>query len=223
MAPHGRQPQYAVPCLSSSDRQISRSPFELQQVRGSVDGTEFSQPADLIGSEVADPPFFTTFPCPAGRRCRFSDAARFRYTTGKGSDLGGIARPVARSPVDGTRNIDAANPFFSITAELSPVQGVEVNKVGQRTGWTHTRIGSTCVAANVAATNITMLCQSRTVVGFVPGVSRPGDSGSPVFYWNGGSNVTLTGLLWGGNASFTSFVFSPMSGIERELGALRTF
>ncbi len=194
------------------------------RVRSAVDSTVYRQPVEQIGTEVADPPFFTGFPCPPGRRCRFSDAARVRYLTGPGSDLGGIARPVARAQVDGTRNIDSANPFFNITAELDPVQGVEVNKVGQRTGWTYAKIASTCAAANVAESNITLFCQSRTKkTGFVPGVSRPGDSGSPVFYWNGGSNVTLTGLLWGGNKSLTSFVFSPMSRIEQELGALRTF
>ena len=193
------------------------------RVRSAVDSTVYRQPVEQIGTEVADPTFFTTFPCPHGRRCRFSDAARVRYLTGPGSDLGGIARPAARALVDGTRIIDAANPFFNITAELLPVQGVDVNKVGQRTGWTHATIGSTCAAAKVAQSNITLLCQARTVAGFFPGVVRPGDSGSPVFYWNGGSNVTLTGLLWGATTSFTSFWFSSMSHIEQELGALRTF
>lgn len=83
--------------------------------------------------------------------------------------------------------------------------------------------GRSVLGAKVSGTNITLLCQSRTVVGIVPGLSRPGDSGSPVFYWGGGSNVTLTGILWGGNSSNTSFVFRPMPGIEGELGALRTF
>ncbi len=194
-------------------------------VRGGVEGTQFHQPApsNLIGTEAADPAFFTGFPCPVGRRCRFSDAARVRYAPGVSSDLGGIARTTSRSVADGPITINAANPFFNITAELSPVQGVQVNKVGRTTGWTYAKIGSTCMAANVTGTNITMLCQSRTSVGIVPGVSRGGDSGSPVFYWGGGSNVTLTGMLWGGNSSNTSFVFSPIAGIEQELGALRTF
>jgi hypothetical protein len=32
----------------------------------------------------------------------------------------------------------------------------------------------------------------------------------------------LLGNLWGGNSSGTLFVYSPMSGIEAELGALQT-
>ena len=48
-----------------------------------------------------------------------------------------------------------------------------------------------------------------------------GDSGSPVFAISSGTNVTLLGILWGGSGS--SFVFSPLSNIEGELGALTTF
>ena len=108
-------------------------------VRGGVEGTQFHQPApsNLIGTEAADPAFFTGFPCPVARRCRFSDAARVRYATGVSSDLGGIARTTSRSVADGPITINAANPFFNITAELSPVQGVQVNKVGRTTGWTY--------------------------------------------------------------------------------------
>ena len=50
-----------------------------------------------------------------------------------------------------------------------------------------------------------------------------GDSGSPVFNWSGtGNTVRLAGILWGGSGN-NLFVFSPMSGIEKELGALTTF
>jgi hypothetical protein len=48
-----------------------------------------------------------------------------------------------------------------------------------------------------------------------------GDSGSPVFM--GTNNVTLVGILWGGNSSGTQFVFSPIANIEQELGSLVTF
>ena len=102
------------------------------------------------------------------------------------------------------------------------MQGAEVNKIGRTTGWTYGKILATCIAVNVSNTNVTQLCQSRTT-NQAAGVVGPGDSGSPVFYWRGGSNVTLIGLLWGGNAAGTFFVFSPMSGIESELGPLTTF
>jgi hypothetical protein len=194
-------------------------------VRGGVEGTKYYQPLapNFIGTEVSDPGYFTGLPCPAGRKCRFSDAARVKYASGVGSDLGGIARTTFRSIVNGSITINAANPYFNITSEVGPIQGVPVNKVGRTTGWTYGTIGATCFNANVANTNITLLCQSRTQIGVIPGAVGPGDSGSPVFYWSSGSNVALVGLLWGGNSLGTYFVFSPMSGIEHELGALKTF
>ena len=53
-------------------------------------------------------------------------------------------------------------------------------------------------------------------------IVQGGDSGSPVFRIEGGTNVTLLGNLWGGNSSGTLFVYSPLSNIEGELGALQT-
>jgi hypothetical protein len=50
-----------------------------------------------------------------------------------------------------------------------------------------------------------------------------GDSGSPVFRRQGTTNnVTLVGILWGAKGT-TLYVFSPISNIETELGALTTF
>ena len=37
------------------------------------------------------------------------------------------------------------------------------------------------------------------------------------------SSVKLAGILWGGNSSGTTFVYSPIGGIEQELGSLTTF
>jgi hypothetical protein len=193
--------------------------------QGGVQGTVYHQPlasgtTNRIGVEVADPNYFTGGGCPAGRKCRFSDASRARYNAGVPFDLGGIARTTSRGNLSGSITINAANPFFNITAErANPVQGSQANKIGRTTGWTFGRITNTCVTVNVSGSNITQLCQSLVSAGV-----GAGDSGSPVFAWPGsGSNVTLLGILWGGNSLGNQFVFSPMSGIERELGALTTF
>ena len=69
------------------------------------------------------------------------------------------------------------------------------------------------------------MCQSR--VGRVSGTNKltdNGDSGSPVFsILPTGSQASLHGILWGGPDDGSSFVFSPMSMIEQELGDLTTF
>jgi hypothetical protein len=41
-----------------------------------------------------------------------------------------------------------------------------------------------------------------------------------VFQILSGNNVRLVGILWGGSSSGDSFVFSPISGIQAELGTL---
>ena len=186
--------------------------------QGGTEGTPYWQPTQTaaparIGTEVADPAYGQSGGCPAKRRCRRSDAARARYADGAASVLGSIHRTTG--PNNGSLTISGN---FSIVAEGSPVVGQTANKVGRTTGWTRGAITNTCVHVNVSGTIITQLCQSIVSAG-VGG----GDSGSPVFRRpNSGSNVTLLGILWGGSGNGI-FVFSPISNIEGELGALRTF
>jgi hypothetical protein len=111
---------------------------------------------------------------------------------------------------------------FAIKGERAdPIQGETANKVGRTTGWTHGPTSGTCVDVLALGTNHIRLCQA-IVTALVDG----GDSGSPVFFRRAsGSNVTLLGILWGGSTDEANpeFVYSPLSGIERELGELRTF
>ncbi len=173
----------------------------------------------FIGTEAADPAYFTGGACPTGRRCRYSDSSRGAYAAGVSQTLGRIARTASRGRFSGSINISTAQPFFTVTGErANSLVGQTVNKIGRTTGWTFGTVTNTCVTTNVGGTNITQLCQSLVNAGV-----GAGDSGSPVFNWSGsGSSVRLAGILWGGLGS-TTFVFSPMSGVERDLGPLRTF
>jgi hypothetical protein len=190
-------------------------------VQGGVEGTPYYQPLQSvaptkIATEVADPVYFrNTGGCPSGRKCRRSDAARAAYASSTASSLGRIAKTTGAN-----NNSVTISGNFTITAEGSPVVGQTANKVGRTTGWSRGGITATCVNVNVSGTNITQLCQ--TVVSAKVGA---GDSGSPVFRQpsTGSNNVTLLGILWGGNSAGTSFVFSPISNVESELGALTTF
>ena len=187
-------------------------------VQGGTEATPYWQPSQTaapakIATEVQDPAYRSGSGCPLLRRCRRSDAARATYASGAASALGSIARTTG--PNNGSLTIAGR---FSITAEGNPVVGQTANKVGRTTGWTRGAITNTCVNVNVSGTNITQLCQTLVSAG-VGG----GDSGSPVFRRpNSGSNVTLIGILWGGSGTST-FVFSPISNVESELGALATF
>jgi hypothetical protein len=187
--------------------------------RGGVESTKYYQPlsttsGSFIGTEVADPPFFTGGACPNGRKCRYSDAARAAYASGVSFTLGRIEKTTAVNT--GALTISGN---FSITSEGSGSVGNTVNKVGRTTGWSRGSLTNTCVNTNVSGTNITLLCQN-----WVQARVDAGDSGSPVFINSGTSSVKLAGILWGGDlTSKTTFVYSPIGRIEQELGSLTTF
>jgi hypothetical protein len=179
--------------------------------------------ANFIGFEVDDPHWTSqlNLDCPPPFQCRYSDASRAQYGPGVPATLGRIARvDEITTTLDDTTHTIAGS--FSIRAERAdPIQGEVVNKVGRTTGWTQGPTTGTCIDVLALGTNHIRLCQAL-VTALVDG----GDSGSSVFFRRGGgSNVTLLGILWGGSVDEENpeFVYSPMSGIERELGDLRTF
>jgi hypothetical protein len=193
-------------------------------IQGGTEGTKHYQQDrfhanTLIGTEAADPKYFTGGACPANRRCRYSDTSRGRYASGVSQTLGRIARTTSRNSIKGSLTISSAAPAFTVNGERpNSLVGQILNKIGRTTGWTFGKVVATCVATNVDQSDITQLCQT-----FVNAGVNGGDSGSPVFAWTSGSStVRLAGTLWGG-VDTTQFVFSPMSGIEKELGALTTF
>lgn len=200
---------------------ITNSHCTMKQ--GGVEDTEYAQPLfsaidNFIGTEVADPPYQIGGDCPRGFRCRFSDSSRARYAEGVEHELGMIVR--TEGPDTGSLEIDGT---FRIRGETAnPVLGQIVNKMGRTTGWTSGRVTATCVDTGVSASNFLFYCQSFVENDAGSVVVGAGDSGSPVFERTGGPNVQLHGILWGGNGPGTLFVYSPLSGIETELGPLTT-
>ena len=187
--------------------------------QGGVQGTTFFQPLSttansFIGTEVSDPAYISGGAgCPAGRKCRFSDASRASYASGVTFTRGRIEKTTGVN--NGSVTISGT---FSINAEGGGAVGNTANKVGRTSGWSQGKISNTCVTVNVSGTNFTLICQN-----LVNAKVGAGDSGSPVFLGSGSGSVTLAGILWGSNSSGTLYVFSPMSGIEKELGSLTTF
>jgi hypothetical protein len=186
--------------------------------QGGVEGTVYYQPTSTvaptsIATEVEDPTYFRGGACPRGKKCRWSDASRARYNSGVLFTLGGIAGTTGAN--SGSLTIDGG---FSISGKGSAGVGTTVNKVGRTTGWTRAAVSRTCVHTSVSGSNIAQLCQSWVEAGVT--VVGGGDSGSQVFIDNGNGTATLVGILWGGNSSGTTFIFSPLSGVEQEIGQL---
>lgn len=189
--------------------------------RSVVEGTTFFQStlgsSNLIGTEIADPPFFTGGSCPSGRVCRRSDAAFVDYAANSLSEKGKVANPFicGVAGVAGTLDVNPFVPRLSVTPVLlgSLVSGSVVTKVGRTTGCTIGAQTNTCMDSNVTGSNITMLCQDR-----VSALSLPGDSGSPVFLQQQGLTARPAGILWGGNGS--SYVYSPWIFLHMELNGV---
>ena len=186
--------------------------------QGGNQSTAFFQPFPLakIGTEIADPGYFTGGPCPQGRACRFSDSAFVKRKKNTLWNTGFIAHPTDT----GSLTISAVTPTFRIASETAlPLVGDTVNKVGRTTGWSQGMINSTCIDVNVSGSNLTLLCQEA-----VDATVAGGDSGSPVFSNPVGAtaDVSLYGTLWGGDAGGSQFIFSRLANIQNELGVLKT-
>ena len=186
--------------------------------QGGVQGTVYHQPSasgttNRVGQEIADPTYFTGGQCPANRRCRFSDSSFARVPHPSGPAVttarGTIARPAVNS--FNWNGVDV----FNIVGEGNAVVGQSVTKVGRTTGRTSGTVSQTCVNTNVSGTTITQLCQTFANYG-----NGGGDSGSPVFRITTLPSVILSGINWGGNGTIS--VFSPITQIQQELGALNT-
>lgn len=192
---------------------------------GGGSGTDFHQPTDpfnpfadqqKIGDEHFDPAFFTGSICPAGRVCKRSDAAFVEYDSTRFTST-----EIARTSLwTGSLTIDDRNPAFRIVGEqLFPLSGVTLDKVGRTTGWTNGTVNRTCFSTGVAGLpNVTMLCQYDVVRPAGRGqIVDSGDSGSPVFRTGEGNEVELFGILWGGPADNSSFVFSSILFVHLDL------
>ena len=187
--------------------------------RGTVDFTRYSQSSPsggIVGTEIVDPALSA---CDGERRCRFSDAAFVKFDKKTFGSFARIARPHDNDPVIGSVTMTPGNARLVVGgAGPSPLQGDVVHKVGRTTGWTYGQVVGTCVQVNVGEADLTYSCQTVVAAG-----AGSGDSGSPVFTWNGGSTALLQGLLWGGGkvGEQDVYVFSPLPSIQQELGSLR--
>lgn len=141
--------------------------------------------------EEDDPPFIG---------CRLSDATFVRYSGGGlQSDHGTIAR--TQGP--GSLLIDGNKPRFFLNEPpfRNLAEGELVRKIGRTTGWTEGSVSATCVNAVGAGSGIKKLCSDVATLN-----ADFGDSGSPVFTWDGaGDFVDLRGILWGRLESDTFF------------------
>jgi secreted trypsin-like serine protease len=187
-------------------------------VRGQVDGDYMGW-----GVEVRDAPYWTGGDCPSGRWCRYSDSALFHYASVVENGAGNvIARPNARnSTCPSSITIDSSSPTLEITdTDDSPIMNQEVDKIGKTTGWTYGTVTDTCIDLNITAVidgvsrDLTYICvhEANTKL-------SPGDSGSPVFDWDGEDGATLMGMIFAGGSNCSSHAYwADLDALQYELG-----
>jgi hypothetical protein len=173
---------------------------------------------DSIGFERNDPSgsqTCTTIPIFCWTH-RSSDAVSFRLYTTDTSRVGVIARPSTRVynvGIGGSRDtsISASNPLLYVTGTIlasSLISGTEIDKIGTRSGWTAGTISATCQDISLAPPDTVKIYCTGAASNL--GV-RQGDSGGPVFIWDGYDGAVLAGTTeaeygssgsyWGGSES----------------------
>lgn len=167
--------------------------------------------SNYIGVKYQDPPF-TSSCSPHSSPCRYSDAALWQRNTGDSSDVGSIARTTYSDSIT-----LAANPFtisdsagWSGGTYYSPGVGQTVWKTGEKTGMTGGTVLDNCVTVTPSGSP-TLICIVK-----VNAHVDNGDSGGPVYQWDGSSStVKLWGIVQGKRGSDTMF-FSPMENINAD-------
>jgi hypothetical protein len=194
---------------------------------GGPDGSEFKTIAQqVIGYEVADRGFYDWCPDLFGilQWCRYADAMLFSTVGPAAVKTNQIVRFNVTNPGSSGgatyTAINPTNPFHVVNGRSSTSSGETVYKAGATTGRTQGTITATCKDIEYVILPIgpVMGCQHEATYG-----RAGGDSGAPVFTWPyGPANVDLRGIHWGKYPQFTGLktVFSPLSGIERDFGAL---
>lgn len=191
-------------------------------------GTELVDPAPLGGSAARATSAAAFGPPVGGTPYRSSDAAFAWYGPGINSiniNFGKIARTEYRGHLSpGSLNRINAFDITGVAGTGETIMGLELNKVGRTTGWTYGDIVRTCTDHSPSDWGgVQLRCQYE-----VDADLNPGDSGSPVFTWDGsgpGGNARLFGILWGGygdggpNQLAPPFIFSSWNALNNELRA----
>jgi len=86
-------------------------------------------------------------------------------------------------------------------------------------------VTNSCADVRPIGSRVIRLCQD--IVSASQQIVGGGDSGSPVFAITDDQNtpdieVILYGILWGGSSDGTTFVYSPITNVEKDLGPLTT-
>ena len=187
----------------------------------STDATVYTQGGAQIGHEMYDPPTFTGGSClPSYAQCRWSDVTFVGYDSGVNIAHGKLAQTTSNGVGAGSSNAGSITLNltgvwkFTVTNTASPVQGMTLDKVGRKSGWTEGSVLRTCVdQSEQPSYNVVILCATE-VGAWIDG----GDSGAPVFQLLGSNNAAFSGIAFYQTGSGT-FMYSDLNQIAKDMGS----
>jgi len=157
--------------------------------------------------------------------CRRSDMALLKPVGAPKSSRGYLIRPAKRYtdkyPKSDQFAVKTDNPYMQIESEVTAGVGYTVDKIGIKTGWRVGRVTRVCVDiaryASELRLNIYVLrCQTELDI-----YGEAGDSGGPVFIYNGTNGTARLAGLYHGGSSFSPGdyrYYSPLANIRNDLG-----
>jgi hypothetical protein len=185
-----------------------------------MDNTVYYQPTinpgNSVGAETVDPNGWGFWDnCEFAFVCRRSDANFVQANGSTAVDVGYITRTTG----PGSLYQNSLQPRFAISGSSKVYGGETVHMMGITTGWLHGTVTQTCAHFKKTYEGRwhKVLCSDvhdADIAG--------GDSGGPVFLWNGTSdNVTLIGVNFARNGYTADHsFFSPINQIQEDLGAM---
>lgn len=183
-----------------------------------TDGANYYQPSSAYsvrGYEAYDRSPGT---CPVLWPCdvyRFSDA---NLDVASGNWRRGIVGRTNGSPVNGsagTTVINGTNPYlFVVGVSNDVIEGQRVDKIGSYSGWTYGTVTHTCgdwVDYLGLATEMVRCVYKASVY------TQGGDSGSPVFTWDGADGIVAYGILFAEDDANQTMYFSKWPNVAGDV------
>lgn len=176
-----------------------------------------------IGHETVDPAGVS---CSVFQTCNYKRSSEATFFALDGSfpgKRGAIARPSQRAS-GSAGNLSLASPhrWINVWAALSSVTVGEVlDKIGAVAGWTYGSVATTCEDRDFDRNGNTyrVFCSNR-----VNAFTGQGDSGGPVFGWDGEDGAIFYGIVWAipctNCSSSSQMLFSSYGSVESDLGSL---
>jgi hypothetical protein len=123
---------------------------------------------------------------------RYSDA-NINAVSGRSVRVGYIARPNTRFHQVGIdTTINQYQPYLRIDATTSFVsQGSTIDLIGATAGWRYGSVVTTCATVYLSVDGAVIKCAYETDI-----IVAEGDSGGPVFYFDGNNSVTAAGIVF---------------------------